>query len=175
MLTIKYDAMLIEIYIWRILESPLAAIDSQRNNSVILSCRMIDTTCIAFILYAKLALWISRILSLQCCCNCLWILLWLRQINGDIQSTVVRICGPAKISLHTCSTDIVGCTGQMIEVVGSILRRLLILLSESALNFRRSRAETVHNLRIKEVSIDNGILDQSTRNSFIKEVSQYIL
>ena len=37
MLRVKYDAVLIIIYIRRILESPLAAIDGHRNDAVVLA------------------------------------------------------------------------------------------------------------------------------------------
>ena len=59
MLRIKNDAMLIVIYIRRILEAPLHTAYFNRNDSVILSCRMIYSACIAFILDTKLTLRIA--------------------------------------------------------------------------------------------------------------------
>ena len=53
MLTVKDDAMLIVIHIWGILKSPGAVIYSDRNDSVILSGRMINSSCISFVLRAK--------------------------------------------------------------------------------------------------------------------------
>ena len=51
MLTVKYDTMLIIVNIRRILESPGALIYFHRDNSMILSCRMIYPSCIAFIFH----------------------------------------------------------------------------------------------------------------------------
>ena len=53
MLTVKDDAMLIVIHIWGILKSPGTVIYSDRNDSVILSGRMINSSCISFVLRAK--------------------------------------------------------------------------------------------------------------------------
>ena len=53
MLGIKHDAVLVIIYIRRILEAPLAVINSHRNNAVILSGRVVDTTGIALIFTAE--------------------------------------------------------------------------------------------------------------------------
>ena len=49
MLEVKHNTMLIVIYIRRILESPRSIIDCDRNNPVILPCRMINTSRISFI------------------------------------------------------------------------------------------------------------------------------
>lgn len=48
-LAVKHDAVLIIIHIGRILKSPSAAVDRQRNDPVILTRRMIDTTCITLV------------------------------------------------------------------------------------------------------------------------------
>ena len=59
MLRIKNDAVLIVIYIWRILEAPPGTVDGHRNNAVVLACGMIYPACIAFIFLAEQALRIS--------------------------------------------------------------------------------------------------------------------
>ena len=55
-LRIEYNAVLVVIYIWRILHKPAAAVDCHRNHAVILPCRMIHTTGIALIFLAQQAL-----------------------------------------------------------------------------------------------------------------------
>ena len=59
MLAVKYDAVLIVIYIRRILESPLTSLNSDRDDPVVLSGRMVQSACIAFIFAAELTLRIA--------------------------------------------------------------------------------------------------------------------
>ena len=56
--TVQYDAVFVVIYIRRILESPVLTGNPHRYDSVILPCGVIHISGIAFIFYAKLALWI---------------------------------------------------------------------------------------------------------------------
>lgn len=49
MLGIEHDAVLIVIYIWRILEKPVTVVNRQWNDAVVLACRMVDTSCISLI------------------------------------------------------------------------------------------------------------------------------
>ena len=88
MLRIKYDAMLIVIYIRRILESPLAAIDGHRNDAVVLAGGMIHTACITFIFTAQQAFRITGLFCQLRCSNSLGILLRLGQVDGNVQIAV---------------------------------------------------------------------------------------
>ena len=63
MLGIEHDAVLIVIYIWRILEKPVTVVNRQWNDAVVLACRMVDTSCISLIFLTELAL---RIRALLC-------------------------------------------------------------------------------------------------------------
>ena len=83
MLSVKYDTMLIVINIRRILESPLFSIDLNGNNTVILSCRMIDPSCISFVFTAEQTLRISGLLHQLRCCNRLGVLLRLGKVDRN--------------------------------------------------------------------------------------------
>ena len=61
-LSVKNDAVFIIIYIRRVLKSPLAVVDGQRNDPVVLSGRMVDAAGIAFIFHTELAFRISTCL-----------------------------------------------------------------------------------------------------------------
>ena len=76
MLTVKYDAVLIIIHVWRILEAPLAVIDRDWNNPVIIACRMIGSSGIAYILHAEQAFRITALFCQFCRSNGFWIFLW---------------------------------------------------------------------------------------------------
>ena len=104
---IEHDAVLVVIHIWRILEIPLTVVDRHRNDSVVLSCRVIYTTRITFIFFAKLAFWICTLLCILCCCNCLWIFLRLRKIDRNIECSKLCICCPLLIFFDTLSADII--------------------------------------------------------------------
>ena len=120
MLTVENDAVLIVIHVWRILESPSAAIHSQRDDTVVLSGRMIGASCISLIFYAKQALGISRLLGILSCRDRLWILFRLGKIDGDIQSAVLGIHGPLLIFLYTVTTDIITVLAEFKEIVGGL-------------------------------------------------------
>ena len=64
MLSVKYDAVLIIIYIRRILESPFSSVDGDGDDPVVLSGRMIQTSGIAFILHTELTLGIAVVLRI---------------------------------------------------------------------------------------------------------------
>ena len=51
MFTVKNNTMFIVIYIWWILHIPLTVIKCYRNNSVVTSCRMINSTGITLIFF----------------------------------------------------------------------------------------------------------------------------
>ena len=104
---VKYNTVLIVIYIWRILHSPRAVIDGERNDSVILSCRMVGASCISLILRAKKAFRIAAGFNQLGCCNGFWILLRLRKVDGDIHGSIRRIYGPLLILLYTIAADVV--------------------------------------------------------------------
>ena len=107
MLAVKYDAVLIVIYIRRILESPLHTAYFNRNDSVILSCRMIYSACIAFILDTKLAFGIAALFCKLGCCNRLRVFLRLGQVNGNVHFSILCISLPLHILPDTVSSDII--------------------------------------------------------------------
>ena len=117
MLCIEHDTVLVVVYIWRILEEPVTLVDGHRNNTVILSCRMIHTACISLIGIAELALRICTLLCIFRCGDCLRILLRLGQIDGHIQSSILGLGSPLLILFDALSSDIVAVTAQFVEVI----------------------------------------------------------
>ena len=82
-------------------------IDGYRNNTVILSCRMVDSSCITFIFYAKLTFWIGRGFRFSRCCNRFWIFLWFGKIDCNVKSAVFCVNRPFAILSNTVSADII--------------------------------------------------------------------
>ena len=94
MLTVKYNTMFIVINIWRILHKPVISINGERNNSVIISCRMIYPSGISFIFLTKQTFRIARLFLKFCRCNSFRILFRLWKIYRDINITVFGWCFP---------------------------------------------------------------------------------
>ena len=107
MMAVKYDAVLIVIYIWRILESPRRIIDRDRNDSVVLSCRMIDTSCISFIFRTEKTFRITARLGILCCCDRLWIFFWFGKVDRNINLSIRAVYFPFLIFLYAIAADVV--------------------------------------------------------------------
>ena len=170
MLTVEHDTVFVIVYVWRILESPLAVINGNRNNPVGLSCRMIPSPCIAFIFKAKLALRISHGCRLSCCCNGFWILFRLGQIDSNIQFPVWAVDLPFLILFNPVTADIISILAELIEPVCGFLRILGIFLTECFLYLCRSRSQAVHQLRIKQVTVCHAICNQLPLYRFIQQI-----
>ena len=107
MLCIKNDAVLIVVNIWRILEEPVTVIDRYRNNPVVLSCRMVHTSCISLILFAEKAFRITALFCKLGCRDRLWIFFRFGEVDGDIQCSKLGICSPFLVFFDTISTNVV--------------------------------------------------------------------
>ena len=77
MLAVKDDAVLIVVYIRRVLESPFVSLDLDGDDPVVLSRRMVRPSGISFVLHAELTFRIGCGFCLSCRCNGLRILLGL--------------------------------------------------------------------------------------------------
>ena len=130
MLSVKYDAMFVIVYIWRILESPFAIINSQWHNSMVLSCRMIDPSGISFIFHAKLAFWIRTLFCILCCCNRFWIFLGFGKVDRNVDLSVWTVYFPFHIFLDTVSSDIVCILAKFIEKFRCLLWTFFIICTE---------------------------------------------
>ena len=130
MLSIKYDTMLVIVYIWRILESPFAIIDRKRYDPVILSCRVIHSSCISFIFHTKLTLWIRTLLCIFRCCDRFRIFLWFGEIDRDINISIWTIYFPFHIFFDAVSSDIVGILAEFIEKLCCFLWTLFVIGTE---------------------------------------------
>ena len=173
MLRVKYDAVLIIIYIRRILESPLAAVNGHRNDTVVLTGRMVHTTCITLIFTAQQAFRITGLLCQLCCGDSFGILLGLGQVDGNIQIAIFGGSHPFHILADTIAADIIGISAQFIIIVGSCLRRyLLVQLMEMTDHFTGSWHQQSHDLRIEQIAVYHAVL---LENTFFISVIQHAL
>ena len=144
MLAVKYNTMLIVIHIRRILESPRSIIDCDRNNPVVLPCRMINTSCISFIFRAKKTFRIASGFYIPCRGNCFWIFFRFGQIDGNVNLTVWTVYLPLLILLYAISADIIAVLTQFIKIIGCFLWAFFIFIPELFLHLARTRHQTAH-------------------------------
>lgn len=144
MLAVKHNAMLIVIHIRRILESPRSIIDCDRNNPVVLPCRMINTSCISFIFRAKKTFRIASGFYIPCRGNCFWIFFRFGQIDGNVNLTVWTVYLPLLILLYAISADIIAVLTQFIKIIGCFLWAFFIFIPELFLHLARTRHQTAH-------------------------------
>ena len=173
MLPVEYDTVLIVIYIRRILESPLAVVDRNRNDPVILPCRMVQAARISFILHAQQALGITAGLGVLCRGNGLGILLRLGQVDGDVDLSIGGIHFPFHIFLHAVAPDIVAVLAELIIVVRGLLRGYLIFLRKCLLYLGRPWKQAVHKPRVKEVPVSDTVLDNPSFYCLIQQFLQH--
>ena len=169
MLAVENNTMFIVIYIWRILESPWAVIYSNRDNSVVLSGRMIYSSCISFILRAKQAFRVAAGFYKLGCCDRLWILLRFGKINGNVNLTIITVYCPFLVFLYTITANVITVLAEFIEVIGCLLRIFLISAPEFLLYLCRTRHQTIHKLCIKKISVNDAVFNKVSLYRFIQK------
>ena len=128
---IKHNTMLIVIHIGRILESPTAVLDRNRNNPVVLSGRMIDAAGISFIFHTQQTFGISALFCIFGRRNGFRIFLRFGKIDGNIHLTIRSLGFPFHIFCNSVAADIVAVLAEMIiEICRAPMR---ICLSWAAL------------------------------------------
>ncbi len=144
MLSVKHDTMLVIIYIRGILESPSAVIDRNRNNSVILPCRMVQASRIPLVLHTEQTLGITDRFCILRRRNRLGILFRLGKVDGNVNLSIRGIYLPLHILFHTVTADIITVLAEFIVVIRCILRGNLILFRKRLLNLGRSWHKAIH-------------------------------
>ena len=103
------------------MEPPLAVIDCDWNNTVVIAGRMVHAAGISFILPAEQALRISALFSQFGCCDSFRIFLRFGQINRNVQIAVFSAGHPFHILADAVSSDIIGILAQFIVIIRSRL------------------------------------------------------
>ena len=156
---VEHNAVLVVVNVRRILEEPVAMVDGHRNDAVVLSRRMVDASCISFVLLAQEAFRIAALLCQLRRRNRLRVLLRLRQVDRDIQRSKLCVRYPFQILLHAVSADIVRVSGQLVKIIRRRLRRLLLIkIIETANHLARSWNQHAHDLCVKQIAVCNRIV-----------------
>ena len=160
MLAVEADAVLIIVNIRRILQEPVRPVDRDRNYPVVLSCRVVYSACIAFILSAQLTSRINGCRHVAGSSYSLRVLLRLGQVDRYIQVAVLCRSDPLHILADAVSSYIVGILTELIVPLSSSLRTLSVFCPELTYYLCRPRCEPAHDLCIEEVSVDDRVLLQ---------------
>ena len=169
MTAVEHNAVLVVVYIRRILEAPRTVIYSDRNNTVVFSCRMIDSSCISLILRAEETFRIAAGFRKFRCCDRFRIFLRFGKIDRDIYCTIFAVYCPFLILLYTVATDIVTVLAEFVDVVCCFLRILRISVPELLLHLCRTGHQAVHDLCIKKVTVNNAVLNDSSAYCFVQK------
>ena len=176
MLVVKYDAMLVVVNVGAVLQIPLAVVDGQRDDAVILARGVVHAACIALVLHAQLALGVGALGRKLCGGNGLGIFFRLGQIDSDIQVTVFGLGDPFQVALDAVAADVVGVLTELVEPVGSGLRALVfVALLKVSAHDAGARGQYAHQLGIEQVACGgivrahaagNGIIHESLKDAF---------
>ena len=107
MFPVKYDAVLVVIYIRRILESPFLSLDGDGDDAVVLPCRVVQASRISFVFHAELAFRVGGGLRLACRGDGFWIFLRLGEVDRDVQSPVLCIYRPFAVPFDAVTAYVV--------------------------------------------------------------------
>ena len=172
MLAVKHNTVFIVIYIWRILESPWCIIDRDRNDSVILSCRVVYTSCISLIFRAEQTFRITACFGIFCCCDRFRIFFRFGKVDSDINFSIRAVHFPFLVFFYTITTNIVAVLAQFVKIIRCFLRIILISVPELFLNLRRTGHQAVHQSGVKKITVDHTVFDQSPLYCFIQKFIQ---
>jgi hypothetical protein len=107
-IAIQNDTVLIVVNIGRVLKIPIAAGDRERDQTVILPGRMVNSASISLIFHAESAFGIAAAFGFSGSCDGGRVFFRLRQIDCDIKQTVRGLRFPFQILFDTIPPDIIG-------------------------------------------------------------------
>ena len=128
---------------------------------MILSCRMIDATGVAFIFLTQLAFRITALRGIFCCRDRFRIFFRFGQIDGDLHLPIWRLCDPFLILFNPISADIIAVLTEFIKIIGRLFRSFLIQFIEFMAYHARQRDQFSHDFCIKQIPVHNRITNQS--------------
>ena len=162
--------MLIKVSVRRILEAPLLPRNIKTNNPVIASSWMIDTTMVAFIFHTELTLRIVTRLDQLSCRNLFWILFRLREIDGNLQFTVVRWYTISNILCDSLQFDVVILLTEFVEIRNCLFWSLCIGIPKITINLTWTRRYQVHEVSTENLTRSLTIFNCFQANGFLDKL-----
>ena len=125
---------------------------------MVLPCRMVYASCIAFIFHTKQTFRIAALFRVFRCRNRFWVFLRLWQIDGNIQIPILGIRCPFLVFLNPVSSDIIRILAELVIKIRCLFRSLLIQTPKFADYFAWPWHKHTHNLRIEQIPVNNAVL-----------------
>ena len=169
------NAMLIEVRVWTVLESPTMLIEFNGDDAQVLPSRMSTrarrsaASGVALVIQAELAcgvLLARSVLSCFSCCNLTRVFFWLGEVDGDLKVSPGSWRSPGNVSGNGASSDIACIAAKSVEPVSCSTRTLgSIQLVEMVCYLGRFWQQKTHNAHGKRVFTALGVLGQTVSNS----------
>ena len=173
-LAVEADAVLIVIDVGGVLQKPGRAVDGDGDDAVVGPGGVVDPAGVALIFGAQLAPGIGRGGQVPGGGNGLGVLLWLGEVDGDVQVPVLRGGDPLHIFCNAVPADIVGILAEFIVPVGGLLRAPGIEGPELLDDLGGPGGEHAHQLGVEEVPVDHRVLFEHTPGvSIVHEGSEH--
>ncbi len=151
MLAVQDDAVLVIVNVGRVLETPVALIDGDRDDAVVLPRRVVHASGIALVLEAQLALRVRALLRGLGGRDVSRVLLRLREVDGDVDVPEFTGHAPADVLRDPGGPDVVGVLAELVEPVGRLLGRFTIQASERLDDVGRPRGDGTHEGGVEQV------------------------
>ena len=107
MLGIKNNTVLVVIHIRAVLQKPIRPGNFQRDDPVVLPCRVVHSSGIALIFRTQQALGITGLGGVLGSRNGLGVFFRLTEVDGNIQFPILRSCFPPHILFDAVAADII--------------------------------------------------------------------
>ena len=161
-LPVQADAVLVVVHIGGVLQKPGGAVDGDGDNAVVLPGGVIDPAGVALVLGAQLAPGIGGGGQVPGGGNSLGVLLRLGEVDGNVQLAVLGGRLPLHILGDPVPADVIGVLAELIIPVGGLLGVLRPQGLEFVNHLAGTGGESAHDLGVKKVPVDNGVLLQNT-------------
>ena len=181
--TVQDDAVLVVVDIRRVLEAPVALVDGDGDDAVVLPRRVVHPSGIALVLEAQLALRVRALLRGLGSRDISRVLLRFREVDRDVDIAELARHAPADVLRHARGTDVVRVLTEPVKPVRRLLGRFTVQASERPDDLRRPRRDHAHEGRVKEVAsgdalalqkaLFRGIVDEGVED-VVKALEGYI-
>ena len=178
-LPVEDDAVLVVIDVRRVLEAPLAAVDGDGDDAVVLAGRMVETAVVALILAAELAFGVAALFLRAGGGDGFRILLRLGEVDGHVELAVFGRRLPLAVAGDAVAANIIGIPRKSIVPVRRFLRIFCIDGAEGPDHVARAGRKRPHQAGIIEVpghhapavqqTAGGSIVEQRTEDLFQRE------
>ena len=162
--------MFIIIRVRGILQEPAVCGEAQRDQAVRLTRRMARMAGIALVLAAEQAFRVARRRRELCLGDVTRVLLRLREVDRDVEVTVLRRRLPDDVLVDAILADVVRRDAHLVELVRRGLRAARVVAAEAAHDLRRARHHAIHDARVEEIAVFRRILDESLLGSIVEHI-----